>query len=212
MLRYCLLIAVVCLFAFPGVGLAIGIDVIGGDPCQLVTLSQVQASGNVDANGNACFDLANQANGIITSLMFQVTINPGLDPNGNLIKDAPFTCGQGGAGYFLNCNITYNSSNGVLDFMFSGVNRADRDEGCPSPDCEINEQEGIPPGGLFHIDLTGWIATATVNDPQQIFPNNQLPEFTNTETIPEPSTVYSSIIGFLLLAGIVELRRRKRAA
>jgi hypothetical protein len=137
---------------------------------------------------------------IITGFTFQTKLEAGLT---GLAAD--FTCDAGG--YFKDCNGSYNSSTGVLDYVFSGVNPADGDEYCNANDTpkdnEYGEKEGIPACGVFHITLTGFFGS-------------DLPttSFTNaffTET-PEPTTILSLSGGLLLLLAIVEFRRRRQMA
>src|SRR5271169_1739250 len=220
---FCLLIAGACLLALPSTTKAIGIAVDGGDPCQFIAanITDVQPTLTATNPGNFCYDLTNTAGGIVTSITFQIQIDAGLqdpdyltDPEDHGVDDFVadnFTCDQGGAGYFKDCNITYDKGTGVLTYLFSGVNKPDGDESCTSTDHEINEQEGIPPCGMFHVTLTGWVANATVGDPIQIYMN--LPTFDNSETVtPEPSTLFSLGSGLLLLVGVVQFRRRRSAS
>jgi hypothetical protein len=212
----------------PGIATAIGIGVIGGDPTATAfdvstQLGVVQpTSSNCDpTTGDCTFVFNNDTGAIINSLMFSVTIAPNLtDPpasDNDLVADN-FTCSQNTvtSGYFETCNVTYDASTGLLTYSFSGVTTADNDETCPDKDCELGEKEGIPPAApgypQFRIELTGWLADATVNDPMPIFPNG-LPTITGTfTTVPEPSTLFVLVVGMVLLLGAVELRRRRVAA
>jgi hypothetical protein len=221
MIRNYVLAAVSCLLALPALAPAIGIEAIGGDPPLplLITtqFGQVQATSETFCGavaglpeGDCTFVFDNNTGAIVTGLDFNMDIVTGLTKAE--IADT-FTCNQGGRGYFLNCAVTYNSTTGDLDYLFSGVKPPDGDETCGLPrsprDCEINEQEGIPLDGIFRIELTGWVADATVGDPTMVFPNGQLPVFTDTFTTPEPSSFFSVGIGLLLLAGVFQFRRRK---
>ncbi len=217
MLRCYLLISVGCLIAAPNIAMAVGIGVKGGDPTcgqtSDVNLTGVNQTVEPDGfSGITCFIVTNNTSAIVTSLNFDMTINTGLTQDGlNVVGPGGiFSISQiGGAGYFLNTALTYNTNTGDLNFDFSGVNKPDQDEQCPHPDCEINEQEGIPPGGVFTIELSGWVDNLSVNDPINIYKN--LPDVTTTFS-PEPSTVFSLIVGLLLLVGVVEFRRRRSSA
>ena len=228
MLRRYLLIAVGCVVAVPNIAMAVGIGVKGGDPIGTTfdvstQLGVVQpTSSSCDATtGDCTFIFNNDTGAIISSLMFSVTIAPNLTdpgPNDNDLVADNFQCSQDSAttGYFKTCNVAYDPTSGLLTYSFSGVNSSDRDESCPAKDCELGEKEGIPPAALgypqFRIVLTGWLANATVNDPQPIFPNG-LPTVTSDfTTIPEPSTLFALVVGMVLLLGAVELRRRRAPA
>jgi PEP-CTERM motif-containing protein len=223
MVRNYVLAAVSCLLVLPGIASAIGIEAIGGDPPD--PLSLTTSIGTVQATpsefcgaaatpalpaGDCTFIFENNTGLIVTGLDFNFDIATGLTQAE--INDT-FTCSQGGAGYFLNCAITYTASTGDLNYQFSGVKPPDGDETCGLPgspsDCEINEQEGIPLDGIFRIELTGFLADATVGDPISVFPNG-LPEISSDfTTTPEPSTLFPLGIGLLLLAGAFQFRRRK---
>jgi hypothetical protein len=121
----------------------------------------------VTGNANVIYKLEDNT-GTITSLTFMTLINPNL-PQASIKAD--FTCGQdslgqGGLGYFLHCAVGYTPTNGlglthgVLTYSFFGVEAPDPDELCPTQDCEINEQEGLPAGGSFFVHLLGWIPDA----------------------------------------------------
>jgi len=167
--------------------------------------------GNVQPNGQGLvtFDFINDSNGIVDELEFMVTINMGLSQS--VINNA-FSISQGGGlGYFKNDTISYNSTTGVLTYLFSGVDPSDNDEFCPNPDPEANEQEGIPECGVFHITLSGWVNDANFMGTQLY---SGTPTFTNSfaDSSPEPSTIAFSGLGLLILAAVVERRRRKAAA
>ncbi len=219
MIRNYVLAAVSCLLALPALAPAIGIEAIGGDPPNPLLIStqfgQVQATSETFCGsaatpplpeGDCTFVFENNTGAIVNSLEFNMDIATGLT---KADIASTFTCSQGGLGYFLHCAIAYNSTTGDLDYLLSGVKPPDGDEKCPG-DCEINEQEGIPLDGIFRIELTGWVATATVGDPMMVFPNG-LPSFTDSFTTPEPSSLFTLGIGCLLLAGVVEVRRRRKA-
>jgi hypothetical protein len=209
-IRNYLLMSVCALFGLAGVAMADsqdpGILVEGGDPMPMditVDLGNVQPNGQ----GMVTFDFINNSNGIVDDLEFMVTIAKGLS---NSVIQSAFSISQGGAGYFLNDTISYNSTTGVLKYQFDGVKPSDGDEMCPHPDQEFNEQEGIPACGVFHITLTGWVDNAS-------FMGTQLysgrPTFTNSfADAPEPSTIAFSGIGLLMLAAVIEFRRRKAEA
>ena len=153
--------------------------------------------------------------GIVQSVTFDMIINPGLRQKD--IRNG-FSCnqdstGNGGKGYFLHCSIDYNANTGELSFNFFGVKPPDADERCPQRDCEVNEQEGIPPGASFFVHLFGWVPDASVDDPVQLY-NGAPPTFTNTFTAssPEPSGTVAAAVGLLLVAAVVEIRRRRLAS
>lgn len=229
MLRRYLLIAVGCLIAVPNIAMAsLGIGVKGGDPTcgdgQTFDIDLTGASESVQSqdvqpdgfSGTTCFIVTNNTSGIVNSLDFDMTINAGLVTPDDLNVVGPggiFSISQiGGAGYFLHESLTYNNGSGNLNFDFFGVKPPDGDESCGfsySPkNCEINEQEGIPPGGIFTIELTGWVSNYSVSDPIQVYGN--LPNYSTsfTET-PEPSTFFALAVGFLVIAAVVESRRRR---
>jgi len=190
-----------------------GILVEDGDPTPMsitTDLGLVQPNGQ----GMVTFDFINDSNAIVDQLEFMVDIEGGLSQS---VINSAFSISQGvGNGYFLHDTISYipvdpvHPTQGLLTYDFFGVNPSDGDESCPSPDQEVNEQEGIPACGVFHITLTGWVDNAN-------FMGTQLysgrPTFTNSFTnSPEPSTIASSGLGLLILAAVVERRRRKAAA
>jgi hypothetical protein len=162
-------------------------------------------------NGNLVFAFYNDTTAVITGFDFQTTVNTGLTNIGN-----SFSCDTGG--FFLNCDATYNSSTGLLDFNFSGVNP---DDGDPGGD-EVGEQEGIPtllpqctgtpdgPGctdvGHFNITLQGWLLNAQSGDGQNIFPPNGV-TLTNDFTVaPEPESIV--LLGSVMLLAAWMIRRR----
>ncbi len=215
-----MLVAAGWLLAFSGTAMANmadpSIGVLGGDPpcTQTFDINVTNINPSVQPqgiSGTTCYIITNNSGGIISSLDFGMTINTGLES-----IDGLNVTGAGGifsiqqldtSGYFKHTSLTYNDTTGDLGFEFFGVNKADGDEHCPG-DCEINEQEGIPPGGIFTLELTGWVSGLSVNDPVQVYPG--LPDVTSTfTTTPEPSTWLVLMIGFLAIAGVVELRRRR---
>jgi len=210
--------AAASLLALPGIASAIGIGVIGGDPPGLVTtdLGDVQAtSSSCDSSGDCTFVFNNNTGGIITSLTFSADIATGLTMTQ---VDSTFSCTQDVVGYFLGCNVGYDSTTGLLTYNFAGVLPPQAAETCPTGNC-APDQRGIPPDTVitdpeFHIDLTGWVATATVPDSNMmVFPGGKLPIFTDSFTAtPEPSALAFLGIAFLLIVGGAQLRRRKLTA
>ena len=147
------------------------------------------------------YNFQNTSGSILTSFTFETQVNANL-PFPNLL----FNCDQQGLGYFLNCNVMYNSSSGDLKYVFSGVNPSDGDE-TPGPgfDNQYNEQEGIPPTGLFHITLVNWSPAF-----DGVLWGNQLPTLTNSfTTVPEASSIVILLTELLLLAAFLTLFRRK---
>jgi len=211
--RNCLMIAACGFFAAVGIALADtvdpgdpGIAVIGGDPPPPMDITTDLGNIQPNGNGNVSFDFVNNSGGIVDELKFTVTIDKGLSTS---LVDRAFSISQGGAGYFLHDTVSYSSTTGVLTYDFFGVNPPDGDEGCHQ-DNEFNEQEGIPLCGVFHVTLTGWVNNASF-DRTQLY--SGLPTFTDSfaDVAPEPSTVAFSGLGLLMLAVVVELRRRKAA-
>jgi hypothetical protein len=198
------------MFAMAGMAMADsqdpGILVEDGDPTPMpitVDLGLVQPNGQ----GMVTFDFINDSGGIVDELEFMVQIAKSL-PN-SVIQNA-FSISQGGAGYFKNDTISYDPTTGVLTYLFDGVNPSDHDEMCPTPDQEINEQEGIPACGVFHVTLTGWVDSAMFGNTTLY---NGRPTFTASfMDSPEPSTIAFSGLGLLLLGAVVERRRRKAIA
>jgi len=210
MFRNYLLIAACGLFALAGVAMADtqdpGIAVIDGDPPPPMDITTNLGNIQPNGNGSVTFDFINNSGGIVDQLEFTVTIAKGLSQS--LINSA-FSISQGGAGYFLHDTISYNSSTGVLSYDFYGIKPSDGDEGCHQ-DPEINEQEGIPLCGVFHVTLTGWVNNANFGGTPLY---TGLPTFTNSfMDAPEPSTIAFSGLGLLMLAAVVERRRRKAVA
>jgi hypothetical protein len=213
MVRKYLLIAAGCLLAVPGLMVADDldpfVDVVGGDPTQVIDLGGITTGlVNVQPDNNAGtteYQLFNDTGEIVTGLKIDTTIATGL--NVTMVENLFFTTSQLGAGYFEHHTVTYNPTSGDLLFNFFGVEPPDGDELCPQEDCEINEQEGIPPGGIFTIRLGGWTDNA-------MFGRTQLytgrPTFTDTDTLtPEPAMFVVTGIGLLLAVGVVQFRRRK---
>jgi len=171
---------------------------------------------------------------IITALTFDVTMNSGLTctsapgsldcsatPGGPSIGS--FHCNSG---YFLGCGFTYTSGNGGLAIDFAGVNPWDGDP----TDSLVDKMQGIPPllpgclptpenpaqqdtkgcsvVGHFDIGLDGWTSTAS----PQFFTGTPTFQVTEVDLAPEPRT--EILIGSVLLlaAGLVGMRRRRRAS
>ena len=210
MLRNCLLLVAIGLLPLPAILQAKPIDpgiiVDSTDPPAINLFGVTNGINGVQPTGDAAVVYQLEDNtGIIQSLTFDLTINTGLPQKD--IRNG-FSCGQNGRGYFLHCTITYDPNTGDLKYMFFGVRPPEGDELCPQKDCEVNEQEGIPPGGTFFVHLNGWVSDATVGDPDTLY--SGLPEFSNSfVATPEPSALWVVGIALLLLASVVELRRRR---
>jgi hypothetical protein len=195
------------LFALSGVAMANmdpSIGVVGGDPPSCNTILVTDINAQVQPTLGSCFIVTNNAGAIIDSLEFDMTIETGLNP---ATVQSQFTINQGsGVGYFLNETVSYTPANGALGFDFFGVKKSDKDEACPGGDADINEQEGIPAGCVFTINLNGW----TSSDPGFY---DSRPTFTNSfTTVPEPSTPLTLMIALLGVAGVFEYRRRRTSA
>jgi len=214
MLRKCLFLVAVCLLAVPAIAPATpldpGIIIDSTDPPAINLFGVTNGIGGVQPTGDAAVVYQLEDNtGVINSITFDLQVNPGL---AELLTPAElaaaFTCGQGsGKGYFLHCQVVYTDATGDLKYEFYGVKPPDGDEYCTPQHCEVNEQEGIPPGATFFVHLNGWVEDASVNDPVPLY--NGLPGFTDSFTTPEPSTLGAAGIG-LVLAALVEARRRKK--
>jgi hypothetical protein len=193
------------------------VDVFGGDPTEVINLGGItNGFVNVQPNDNAdttIYQLFNDTGSIVTSLKIETTIDTGL--NAFFVEHTAFSISQGGAGYFKNQSLTYTPGTGDLIFSFSGVNPGNGDETCGLPgspaDCEINEQEGIPPGGTFTVQLGGWSNNASFNGTPLY---SGQPHFTDsfTDEAPEPAMFLASGAGLLLIVGMVQFRRRRLAA
>jgi len=211
MLRHYLLTAA-SLLILPGLVRANtdpSIGILGGDPTcdQTIDVNVTSINPTVQPKGIAgttCFIITNNSGATINGLDFDMTINSGLVDAGLNVT------GSGGifsisqldpSGYFLHTSLTYTNSSGDLNFDFFGVKKADGDESCGFPgspsDCEINEQEGIPKGGIFTLELTGWVNSLTVSDPINVYLG--LPDVTSSfTTVPEPSSSIAVVIVFWL--------------
>lgn len=170
--------------------------VIDGDCCSIPIsngINQVQPTGDQTVT----YDFFNDTPNIITSFIFQTTINTGLSK----AASGSFTCSDPG-GYFLSCDVFYDSGLGTLRYTYSGVNPADGDE---KNDNEIGEMEGVPPNGHFKITLNGWVPNA-MSDGQKLY--NNLPKLDNSFVqTPEPSVALAIGTGLVLL-GLLRYRRR----
>jgi hypothetical protein len=231
MARYLWLLVAACMVAVPVTVSANtidpGIGVVGEDPpsCGVVTCLPISTDlVNVKPtpdNSSPTFYFYNDTGSIINSITFDVAVNANLTPT-NLgpastiyIGTIPFGCSQTGTNAgadFKNCAVSYNTTQGILSFVFSGVNPSDKDELCPATDCEVGEKEGIPPTtgpyAEFLISLSGWVPNLSDGP---IYSN--LPTFTGEfTTVPEPSALLTLLFGFVGIAGAVELRRRRSSA
>ncbi len=148
--------------------------------------------------GPCTFDFFNDTGAILTSFTFATTINK------NLSQTAidSFTCADP-HGFFLGCTIDYDSSSGLLKYLFSGVTPADGDE---SSDTEIGEHEGVPlvgpfPQGHFIIQFTGWQQDLTVNG-EQLYAGVPVTQNSfETSAVPEPSSrAAAAFLGLCVLA------------
>ncbi|HJT88753.1 MAG TPA: hypothetical protein VJ732_12875 [Bryobacteraceae bacterium] len=199
---------VICALALPtillGDMLDPGIIIDSGDPGPIPITSGINNVGPTGATP-VTFDFINNTS-LIIQFEFQTTINPGLTQQ--QISDN-FSC-TNPANYFQKCSIGYDSSNGNLTYTFFDTLPADADE--TGTDTEIDEFEGIPTNGLFHITLDGWTSDATGTGGVQLY--SGLPEFTNSfETaVPEPSAAFLLITGVAVLCSRRWYLGRRRAA
>ena len=148
--------------------------------------------------GPCTFDFFNDTGAILTSFTFATTINKGLSET----AINSFTCADP-HGFFLDCTIQYESSSGLLKYLFSGVVPADGDE---TTDTDVGEHEGIPlagppPQGHFIITFTGWQQDLTVGT-EQLYSGVPVTQNSfETSAVPEPSyRAAAACLGFALLA------------
>jgi hypothetical protein len=158
-----------------------------GDPLPLLLSTDL---GQVQPNGTdpLTFDFLNDTGAVVTSLLFQTTINAGLSTGAS----GSFTPCQ--SGLFANCTVFYNPSNGALSYDAFGLN-------------PLAGENGIAVNSAFHITLVGWTSNASANG-EQLY--SGLPTFNNSFTAaPEPSSflLFGSV---LLIAGLI--RRSRRSA
>jgi hypothetical protein len=164
----------------------------GGDAIPISSgINQVQPTGMQTVT----YDFVNDTPSIITSFIFQTTINTGLSS----AAAASFTCADP-ADYFTGCSTSYNPLTGNLQYVFSGL---DLPGGGQDPG--TGQRQGIPPDANFIITLQGWTTGATSAN-EVLY--NSLPILDNSFTTiaPEPSTAIILGSGLLLLAAM--LRRR----
>lgn len=166
----------------------------GGDAIGITMgINQVEPCGSPSCT----YDFFNDTGGIVTSFLFDTTIQSRLSSD---VISANFSCADPG-GYFLGCSTNYTSGTGDLQYVFSGVGKSDGDEG--GTDSEAGEMEGIPPGGHFIITLNGWVE----ND--ALFVGGAPPELTNSFTTdaPEPSAALLFGTGITMLLAAFLFRR-----
>jgi hypothetical protein len=182
-------------------------------------LGEVQASTAAENGGNQTVEYLNETGSIIDDLVFSTTINAGLSVS-TLQKDGDFEC-DAPDGFFLECSVVYDPATGQLTLAYYDVNPPNI---LDTPGFVLLENifglgsgdTGIPEGGLFEIQLSGW--TTVLNDPNLATPTNPTgqiygapPELTNgfNVPVPEASTILIFLTELSLLAGALFLVRRK---
>ena len=194
------------------------------DPLPIPLTQESQLSSDVQLNGTADvqYEFLNLTGSLIDDLVFATTINDNLSVS-MLTNDGDFTCAAPD-GYFLNCLVSYNPSDGLLTYDYFGTNPPNYQD---LPGYVIYQDvvgggfgnTGIPELGLFTIDLSGW--TDGLTDPvtgTSLYPNR--PGLTSAynapDTIPsgsialpEASAVLILLTELSLLAGVLYLFRRR---
>ena len=171
-------------------------------------------------NGGGFLDLFNDTGELITSITFETTIKTGLTGINVDTISRTFPC-NGATNltlpnpFFLNCDVTYDSTSGHLDFKFVGVNPpgGGPDEGIPPlpPGCTALNADSDPSctgQGHFAIifndgfattgDSGGWLGTDTdlFNGP----PVFSVAAVTTEQVTPEPASLLLAGAGLLALA------------
>ncbi|HLH20017.1 MAG TPA: PEP-CTERM sorting domain-containing protein [Bryobacteraceae bacterium] len=94
------------------------------------------------SGGGGVFGFYNGASQNITQLLFDIDIQPNLDPS---VVAQAFTCDQGNLNpFFYNCNVQYVQSTGQLGIAFYGTNQPPA-PGTVTPADEAGLHDGIPP-------------------------------------------------------------------
>lgn len=201
---------------------------LGGESPSVTTINTVlqpNATGTVACPSGfvgQCFDFLNDTGAIITGFTIQTVVNANL----SIADSNSFTCAQGaGHEYFINCSVTYVTSNGSLTYVFDGVLPSDGDEDVltrppcihtPRPpvcDTEAGEREGIPLGGHFLFGLNGYVPGARGGGGGLLFGPTEADapaRFQTTfTTVPEPSMMPILVLGGLAMIVWAKLRRRQ---
>ena len=192
--------------AFSTIAMADRIDprmiIDSGDPAPIPISTGVNSVLPDGTSFSQTFDFVNDLGVVIVGFDFRTVVAPGFDP-------LDFTCASG---YFLNCVATYNDVSGDLRYLFSGVNPPDPGDVLDTSvfpfDDFANEMKGIPLHGLFHITIEGFNTEGLFDDqhPIMAFSGTVLTE------VPEPSALLVLLASFVLMAGMLELRRRRQSA
>ena len=94
------------------------------------------------SGGGGVFGFYNGSSQNITQLLFDVNIQPNLDPS---VVAQAFTCDQGNLNpFFYNCNVQYVQSTGELGIAFYGTGQPPA-PGTVTPADEAGLHDGIPP-------------------------------------------------------------------
>ncbi len=206
--RVLLLVGV--LAALPTVGFATKVIIKGGDPpptlpIQDVNFVQPDCSNGMQSGPNCTYYFQDTTTSIVDSFTFEAAITVSEESDFSCsptIKTGPDK-GYDPNGYFKNCSVSFDSipdsSNVELVYTYSGVNPPDGDEAPGNPNGgEIGEYEGIPPDGVFTIELEGWSG-----------PLESLSLSTTYVLAPEPSAAIILLTELLLGGCILALLGRK---
>jgi hypothetical protein len=169
-------------------------------------------------NGGGVFGFFNDTGRIITLLTFDTTILPGLSPG----QIAEFVCNNAGTEidpnpFFLNCSIRYNSSNGLMDILFSGTDA--QHQGILPVNSNCNPAPA-PCTGHFLVTLNdgfslaptatgGWNDPALVGNGAIRFGVAEIQSF-GVDILPEPSTLWLAA-GAVGVLGVLRFKRKKTA-
>jgi hypothetical protein len=206
------------LAALPTVGFATKVIIKGGDPPPTLPIQDVNYVQPDCSNGmpgvtgfppqpTCTYYFEDTTTSIVDSFTFEATIT--------VSEESDFSClptitsgpdkGYDPNGYFKNCSVSFDpiagSTNVELVYNYSGVNPPDGDEAptdYPKNHGEIGEYEGIPPDGVFTIELEGWSG-----------PLKSLTLNTSYVLAPEPSAAIILLTELLLGGCILALLGRK---
>jgi hypothetical protein len=165
-----------------------------------------------DEVGGGIFQFRNDNAFTITELLFETTIQAGLE-------DFSGSCTTGG--FFEHCMDSYNSANGDLQIEFFGVVTTSNDDVGNPCDPELGEMEGIPsdngcpfPTGHFAINLNTGNSQTDGGLWNTVTPGNQPLTFSvdkiNNRTVPEPSAATLVGTGLLLIGTFARRWARRR--
>ncbi len=182
----------------------IHMSIDGGDPpvCSSPVTPVSTGINEVAANGDCpteVFNFVNDFTDIIIGFTFSTTVLTGLDPS-------DFSCSSG---YFEDCTPTYNALTGALEYVYTGVITPTTFINCCT-DGGPNGDEGIAPGAVFNVTLTGWtVANGLYSNDMEGTPGGPQPFVNTVSIIPEPTTLASVLVGFLLLIGLGMRQQRE---